>query len=246
MADDKYNLFETTVDGDIKFINFTLRKREIALIGAVTILGLCCTIMVLVMVVGMHAASPFCETADCLGVASSLYSNMNKSLDPCDDFYTYACNGWSARQRLQPSAREVTIYSGMRRRNLVKLYRLLYDRGSKTGTEAEQKIKRFFHSCTDNYARMKASGAAFIDKVVKPMGGWNVLDNQQAAWNYNEALKKVHVDSWTVALFNFWVRPDPHRPSRGIIEVSDGSVAFNQIINSIYITLAFQVLDLNT
>ena len=38
-----------------------------------------------------------CQSASCVTLAAELTQNMNASVDPCEDFYAYACDGWMDR-----------------------------------------------------------------------------------------------------------------------------------------------------
>lgn len=35
-----------------------------------------------------------CLTKDCVHIANNILEAMDTSVDPCDDFYAYSCNGW--------------------------------------------------------------------------------------------------------------------------------------------------------
>ena len=41
----------------------------------------------------------------------------NKSVDPCQDFYSYACGGWQQEHSLEPNKTSITVTSIMTEEN---------------------------------------------------------------------------------------------------------------------------------
>ena len=44
--------------------------------------------------------STVCQTKQCLAKGQSLNANLNRSVDPCHDFYSFACGGWETQHNL--------------------------------------------------------------------------------------------------------------------------------------------------
>ena len=83
---------------------------------------------------------------------------MDRSADPCKDFYKYACGNWNKLNPIPPDQDSWDVYGKLTNENLRYLWGILEQAGdaSRTRTANEQKIGDYFHSCMNEGAVERA------------------------------------------------------------------------------------------
>jgi putative endopeptidase len=79
---------------------------------------------------------------------------MDRSVDPCADFYTYSCGGWIKKNPIPPDQSSWDTYSKLQDENLAQL-RTILEEAAKSGATrnaATQKIGDYYASCVDEAA----------------------------------------------------------------------------------------------
>ncbi len=83
---------------------------------------------------------------------------MDRSADPCTDFYKFACGNWNKLNPIPPDQDSWDVYGKLTNENLRYLWGILQQAGdaSRTRSANEQKIGDYFHSCMNEAAIEKA------------------------------------------------------------------------------------------
>jgi endothelin-converting enzyme/putative endopeptidase len=97
---------------------------------------------------------------------------MDRSVDPCDDLYTYACGVWQTKNPIPADQARWDVYSKMQVDNQRFLWGLLQDAAipSANRSATQQKIGDFFAACMDEGAIAKQGIAPLqtdLDRIQK-------------------------------------------------------------------------------
>jgi putative endopeptidase len=92
---------------------------------------------------------------DALPYSPSLdLTSMDRSADPCQDFYRYVCGGWMEANPIPPDQSSWSVYSKLHAANQRFLWGILEDLADRRRgrTPAQQKIGDYFAACMDEPA----------------------------------------------------------------------------------------------
>ncbi len=94
---------------------------------------------------------------------------LDRSVDPCDDFYAFACGGWEARTEIPPDRPQwARSFSEITERNLVTLREILEADAAgrlEPGDEEARKLGDFYATCMDEEKAETASGDALREEL---------------------------------------------------------------------------------
>ncbi len=175
-------------------------------------------------VAAIKGARDICVTPKCLHASAWYLDIMDFTVNPCEDFFNYACGKWRKNIYPPPNYGKFTLKDEIHLKNEEK-WRAIMESRIKRNTEIsyERKMKEFFKMCIHDYGKMKDAGLAMLDIVQNHLGGWYVLDpdNWHANWNMNDALRKLHSEYQVDAVFEYGIWPDMKNARRNILSVSN-------------------------
>jgi putative endopeptidase len=147
-------------------------------------------------------------------------SAMDTSVNPCEDFYQYACGGWRKANPIPSDKARYGRFDQLSEYNLGVLHSILEDlaqpgrRYSGPNGALEKQVGDFYGACM-NEAKVNAEGAKpiqlYLDRIA------NISNRQQLI----DELARLNAEGIGAA-FRFGVGPDMHDSKMNIAGVSDG------------------------
>ncbi|XP_054719596.1 endothelin-converting enzyme-like 1 [Uloborus diversus] len=171
------------------------------------------------------AESNECRTAECLRAASSVVARSDISLDPCNNFYSFSCDGWTSRNPLPKNKGSYSVRDQLKGEIYSRVRHLidLVPHDSNT-TRHQWKVKTFYQSCLA-LKDIEYWVPEKIRQAIQEIGGWAIVKEPPAGlWDRNSVLMKLHVSFGVSAFFQILVEPDDRDPLRNIIKIVPGGL----------------------
>lgn len=151
-----------------------------------------------------------CETKECILAASSILKAMDQTVDPCTDFYKYACGGWERDTPIPPGYSMWDRIQELSYTNLHHLKDILEKPQHPVNYDSGKKTRKFYQSCmSESRQRRDQTLADFTDLIRNVSSG--------DSFNFAVVLEKVHLlDAWPL----FTVSVGPNEKSAQDINVA--------------------------
>uniref|UniRef100_A0A673ZZG1 Endothelin-converting enzyme 1 n=1 Tax=Salmo trutta TaxID=8032 RepID=A0A673ZZG1_SALTR len=169
------------------------------------------------------AAHPgMCLTEPCITVASAVMGALDHSVDPCHDFYNFACGGWVRNNPLPEGKSRWGPFSNLWERNMAVMKHLLENTTVKGLSKAEEKAQRYYKACM-NETKIEELGAQPLQELINQTGGW-ALTGSWDKNNFQEVLRTVSANYRCSPFFTVFVSTDSKSSNSNIIQVDQSGL----------------------
>lgn len=139
-----------------------------------------------------EAHAEVCGTPECVTSAGYLISAMDPSVDPCEDFFTFACGGYLNKTFLL--GERVNRFSKISVNLLLRIKGLLEEPYQEDDPKHWNKTKTFYKKCMDLGERQRLRRNPLKDDLEK-LGKWPLIETEDG-WNsdsfsWSDTIKKI-------------------------------------------------------
>ncbi|XP_017884979.1 endothelin-converting enzyme homolog isoform X2 [Ceratina calcarata] len=166
-----------------------------------------------------------CMSEHCVTVAASIINGIDRTVDPCDDFYEYACGGWIKRNPIPDGSSMWGMFDKLEQENQLVVKNVLEKPFAEMKSKAEKKAKFYFLSCMDANDTIETLGARPMLDLLDEIGGWNVSGKFDLdTWSLQKSMHVLQNVYNMDGLFAWSVNEDDRNSSRHIIQIDQGGL----------------------
>jgi len=174
----------------------------------------------LLLAVCLFSLFAFAQSANSSQPAAGFsIDNIDKTLDPCVDFFQYACGNWLKKAEIPADLPRWGSFAELHERNQMELREILEKAAVVTpGRPAiDQKIGDFYASCMDE----KKANDAGIAPLKPSLDGLAAVQNKIALIDFIAHMRMIGAN----AMFSFYSTPDLHNADEVIAAIDQGGLS---------------------
>lgn len=173
------------------------------------------------MVINLYfvANNDICMDANCVHSAHEVLNFIDESIDPCDNFYEFACGNFLNSTNLDNSETDEIIESKMRR----QIRDIVEEPIEPKDPKYLVAVKMFYHACM-NESAIESENLNRLKGILKDIGGWPLLDGhnwRETHFDWESTVRKLRKIGINFdPFFKFSIDINRKNPEKYILNVS--------------------------
>merc|ERR1711981_850434 len=175
--------------------------------------------------------SKVCLTKGCVKAAADLINSMDETVDPCSDFYNFACGNFIKETVIPDHQTSTGSFSLVRDKLNLRLRKLFEGKPAGKEPQAYQNVRNYFQACMDTKG-IEEKSVEHLKALLDDIGGWPVLmgDNWRGEnFKWHELSMKASDKGFSSdRMISIGISTDDKDSTRRILEVDQPSLGANR------------------
>jgi len=148
---------------------------------------------------------------------------MDKTADPCTDFYQYACGAWNKKHVIPEDRTSISTFEVMADELQVILKDILEKEVDDLDNDSTRKAKHFYQACM-NLSQIEIIDDEPLREVIETLGGWPVAtpgwdENNESVPSLEKLLAMLKRKFTLGVLLEEWIGPDDKHSEDNVIQI---------------------------
>merc|ERR1711971_680364 len=178
--------------------------------------------------------SKVCLTKGCVKAAADLINSMDETVDPCSDFYNFACGNFIKETVIPDHQTSYGSFSIVRDKLNLRLRKLFEGKPGGNDPQAYQIVRNYFQACMDTES-IEEKSVEHLKALLDDIGGWPVLLGEKwqakagASTNWHELSMKASDKGFSSdRMISIGISTDDKDSTRRILEVDQPSLGLSR------------------
>uniref|UniRef100_A0A1A9X1W5 Neprilysin, neutral endopeptidase 2 n=1 Tax=Glossina brevipalpis TaxID=37001 RepID=A0A1A9X1W5_9MUSC len=180
----------------------------------------------------MGEKSNVCLTTECIHTASAVLSKMKPEIEPCDDFYQFACGTYIDELQIPDDKTSVNTFSVITDKLHEQLKDIIMEEVSDTQPKHFRLPNALYKACM-NKTLIEQLGGKPIADISELLGGWPVVKGDmwdtKDKWTWQEAVKNFRRLGLSMDyIIDFSISVDFKNSTRRIIDLDQSYIGLSR------------------
>ncbi|XP_029033207.1 neprilysin-2 isoform X2 [Osmia bicornis bicornis] len=172
-----------------------------------------------------------CYTPECIHTASRILKNMDPEVEPCDDFYDFACGGFLKSTNIPDDKTSVNTFTEISDELQNQLRTSIEEKSPPNEPKSFRLAKNLYKACM-NKTVIEEQGLDPLIKILEKLGGWPVLEGDnwnKSEFNWTDSVYRFRKMGYSVDYFiDFSIGVDLKNSTQRIIDLDQASLGLSR------------------